>query len=516
LASLGLEGTRDVGLSVAAMAGGSSPKAQQSRADAVKHDGVWAVVKRNPTGMAMLGLFGLVTLVANMQTQVVSSLAAEIWGHNMTSIRSAFQVASLAMGVVFAAPYGRFGDQQGNRLACAILVVIISLPLVAFSLFGLTARGLWFASGASLLQGFTGITMVGAPCMYALGHEVARPGDFAVLTALAFATTNIVSIIGTVIAEAIQRRGGDSAVVWFGITVGAFAIVGLLLLPRRKERDADVITAGDLRGDNPSVQGGAADAQRGAQGASCSVFASVHFAVSHPLLLRLCVITMLLCTSEAVATDVMTQYILECLGWLGGAVALERRTALLFNTSLTMQASIGIGSWFLGLVSARCSAFSVLVWVSLTATVLQMWPPVMVLVPQIWCAFAIAVCVGVSMFAAPATATIVPLVSPPGRVGEAMGAMGSFKCLSFLVGNLMCVFIVPLLQRSGISNPLWLTFPLCSACALCAVPLATKLRREAGVEEQQDEQRHSPMQGADASGPSALSGPPGRCGPLEP
>uniref|UniRef100_A0A7S2ICN8 Major facilitator superfamily (MFS) profile domain-containing protein n=1 Tax=Zooxanthella nutricula TaxID=1333877 RepID=A0A7S2ICN8_9DINO len=466
------------------MAKEASPTSQPRLADAVDHRGIWPAVRRNPVGMAMFTWCGMIALLGGMQGTVSTSIAAEVWGESMTSTRVAFASAGLALGMVCAGPFGRFGDKCGNRLACVILTLFLTMPYVAYLVFGLTERGLWVASAATLLPGLTGMTVLGAPCQYALGHDIVVPGDFAVMTPLAFFMANFVSIVGTYVAQVLQGRFGVDAVVWFGLAVGAFAMVGLSLLPVRKPGSAralDVST--NDAGDAGCVEeGGSATAQQRSPGpdnaASCAVVSSLCFAVSNPLMLWLCMITMLLCASEALIGDVMPQFILGCLGWLGGDVDIQTSSAFLFDISLTLQGAMALACLFVSWLSAHFSTFSVLVSASLVAVVMQLVPPVMLMLPDQWFAYVVAVCIALSMSAAPPTTSLVPLIIPPGQIGEAMGALGSFKCFSFLAGNLICLFVVPSLQKSGIDHPLWIAFPVCSLCAFGAVPLTLGLRRK--------------------------------------
>merc|ERR1719193_121806 len=91
--------------------------------------------------------------------------------------------------------------------------------------------------------------------------------------------------------------------------------------------------------------------------------------------------------------------------------------------------------------------------------------------------------VGLSLMLLPPLQALVAQLAPPDRVSEAMGAVGAFKCMSSLLGNLAVACVVPLLQRTGMANPVWVLYPSCGLVTMVAFLCVLRLPAQAAARE---------------------------------
>lgn len=91
---------------------------------------------------------------------------------------------------------------------------------------------------------------------------------------------------------------------------------------------------------------------------------------------------------------------------------------------------------------------------------------------------------GFSHMVMPPLQALVAQLAPPDRVSEAMGAVGAFKCMASVLGNLFVFLGIPLLRRTGLRHPLWLAYPCCGLLSLSAVLFVLRLPAGAIAEAQ--------------------------------
>mmetsp|Transcript_56095 Transcript_56095/g.170822 ORF Transcript_56095/g.170822 Transcript_56095/m.170822 type:complete len:132 (-) Transcript_56095:105-500(-) len=83
----------------------------------------------------------------------------------------------------------------------------------------------------------------------------------------------------------------------------------------------------------------------------------------------------------------------------------------------------------------------------------------------------------------PPLQALVAQLAPPDRVSEAMGAVGAFKCMASLLGNLAVACITPLLHLTGMTNPLWVLYPSCGLVTMTAFLCVLRLPAQAAAED---------------------------------
>jgi len=464
---------------------------------APERDGVLTVLRRNPAGVFFMLFLGLNSVMAGVPSSlVVANMAAEHWGTHMAQNQAMFATVRLALGVLCMGPFGMLGDRYGNRSAVLILTCLMVLPNVGLLVLGEGKVGLISYSLANVLSGIGGCTMTGAPCMYALIHEVVAPADYGTFMGVTFAVVCLTSIVGTLVGGAIMRSGGSKAVLWFSIAVFG-VLMGILALVRPSNqaaaRDGDTTQESEVQSeaaDSPSIAAGqssiesmsdesAGSSESGKTSTQCALFSFLSFAFQTKALLRVCLIGALVGMSETILVDVLPQYAYSCLGLLSGEEHSRERTQVSLVMSITLQFSIAVGCLITGVLSRRFSTFGILKCVIVFGAAMQVVPVILYFVSTHLVVIVSSACLGLSVSVMPPLQAIVPQVAPEGRIGEAMGAMGSFKCGSYLVSSIVLSAGLPVLEESGLENPLWLLFPCCGLLALSAFPLALGLKPSA-------------------------------------
>merc|ERR1711972_985336 len=139
--------------------------------------------------------------------------------------------------------------------------------------------------------------------------------------------------------------------------------------------------------------------------------------------------------------------------------------------AVALQVRIRLGSYVVGLLAKRLTSRRLLAWLMPTAAILQVLPALFLFAPHMWAVVPSTAMLALSLLTIPPLQALTSQIAPEGRVSEALGVVGSFKCLASLLGNLLVTSAVPLLQRTSLDTPLWVLHPACGLVALCAVPV---------------------------------------------
>jgi hypothetical protein len=202
---------------------------------------------------------------------------------------------------------------------------------------------------------------------------------------------------------------------------------------------------------------------------------SLRLAFENGALLKLCAIAALVSIPETVLFELMNQFTFENLDMMGPGVSGEERSLVTLRNVLAIQVSLLLGAYSVGLLAQRLTSLRVLKWLIPVCAVLQGLPAIVRAIPEAWTVLMSAVALGLSLIVLPPLQALVPLFSPGGRVGEALGTVGSFKCIASLMGNVVVFAGVPALQSTGLEKPLWILFPVCGLISLCGLPFALLL-----------------------------------------
>ncbi|CAE7758969.1 unnamed protein product, partial [Symbiodinium pilosum] len=90
-------------------------------------------------------------------------------------------------------------------------------------------------------------------------------------------------------------------------------------------------------------------------------------------------------------------------------------------------------------------------------------------VRQMWFIAVVVICLNYAGLPNVPLMRLVSGVAPPGRVGEALSAMGIAAQLASLIGNIAVAILNRWLMSTDLYDPLWIYYPACGVLSLCAI-----------------------------------------------
>mmetsp|Transcript_68543 Transcript_68543/g.149729 ORF Transcript_68543/g.149729 Transcript_68543/m.149729 type:complete len:511 (+) Transcript_68543:97-1629(+) len=448
-----------------------------------------AVLKRNPASLLYMLYFGIHSaMMAVPYYLVIYDLGAQVWGKSMTHRLVLFDGARLILGVVCSGLFGTLGDRLGNHVTVTIELLFGFAPILLIMLIGRTPTGLYVFCAVRALSGLTGAsTVTSAPCLYAYAHElVVRNSDYATLTGLLFAVSCIMTMTGLLVGRRVDVAAGPTGVLWMGF--GMFVVQATILLTlrtpllRRLSQKWEVgrpvaTTDGNpesSESDSNIVSEVPAAPAKGKK--SPSPFAWIKLARENRSLLRVCLIAMLVCMAEMVLSDIKAQYAFSCFDILEGKEFGKKRRGIAFMVTVCIWCNVGVSCLVMGFLSRCFSPFVLLKWTTLFIVLCQLMPVILAIHASIPVLIVSSSFIGLAYAVLPPLQAAVPEVVPANRVSEAIGAMGSCKCMAYLITTVILTVGLPALEQAQMDKPLWTLFPLCAAMALMAFPLAWNLK----------------------------------------
>eukprot|EP00933_Yihiella_yeosuensis_P055460 TRINITY_DN54259_c0_g1_i1.p1 TRINITY_DN54259_c0_g1~~TRINITY_DN54259_c0_g1_i1.p1 ORF type:complete len:309 (+),score=48.23 TRINITY_DN54259_c0_g1_i1:45-929(+) len=191
-------------------------------------------------------------------------------------------------------------------------------------------------------------------------------------------------------------------------------------------------------------------------------------ACGHPQLRRLCVAAFLLMFAGDLVMDIGGQYFNQSLGLLPYGTPQQIQTVAVL-TMIPGQLLAIPGSLITGYLSKTGGPLKLLRRLVPIASMLVTLGALMAQVRANW--FVAVVVVALTYAALPNVplARMFGAAAPPGRSGEALGAMGVASQLASLIGNVFVAMCNRSLMKSKLEDPLWIYYPICGLLSLCAI-----------------------------------------------
>lgn len=471
-----------------------------------------AVLMRNPQMLKVAVAAGVQsTAVSMIYALVVGPLKTEVWGHRQAEHQSEMAMATAIFSALSSYYFGAFSDKVDRRVAVCIFGLCQFLPAWSLLAFGFDATGLWAFMCVSVLAGLG----VASNVMLILASDVTRPEDREFAFGLFYAISTFVSLLGNipilliVTLNVIPLSSRMACWIHVGLSLAFFSLVASM--PRIKTgqpepppieigRPADFMQneAGEshpafedgvlAEKPNPDVEGSAemsavaveeeGEAKR-RRCRNCDIWTLVMplkllFEV-HTLGL-ICIVIVLIDFSKDLAFDIGGQFFMESLDLIKhGTHEKQQMVSILSSmpTQVTSIPALALIGWL-----AKMYRPLTMLWVMIPlGTVLIMSGCLMNWFPYMW--FVPIVCITENF----ADMTRIPLdlfvteLAPKGRLGEAMGVVGMVKQIVGFLGNAVVVAVNPVLQSTGLHNPLWVYYPACGVLrllALLALPLVAR------------------------------------------
>jgi len=450
------------------------------------------LAKNTDAAKAILAV-GLLTIVNNVPTTlVINGLQSIYWGNRMAEYQGWINFFMYGIAFFATGPLGRFGDHYGNVAAVAVIAAIVSLPSLTMLIAGPTALGLALWAIAKVATGFTGSSFSGSPAYFALINELSAPEEVETLLGLGFAGVSLFWMTGGVVGLLILKAasGSDRVVLSYVIAVSVMSLLVLASVQGRRGRkaakateDAESAPGGEALDVAESNSKGTVAAPQQRRNPCAEAVASFRFACKDRNLCSLCGIAALVSIPETVLFDVNFQFAYSALGFLGSEGSHDQgrdpkhaqRVLVAYVSATATQVALLIGCYAAGILAKRFSSRRLMLWLIPVAGFLQCLPTLLIFLPHLWAVGVVGAILGSSLMVLPPLQALVAQLAPPDRVSEAMGAVGAFKCLASLLGNLLVSLIVPVLRRSGLSHPLWVLYPACGAMTLSSLLLVQRL-----------------------------------------
>eukprot|EP00440_Ansanella_granifera_P032495 gb/GFBE01035258.1/.p1 GENE.gb/GFBE01035258.1/~~gb/GFBE01035258.1/.p1 ORF type:complete len:554 (+),score=97.14 gb/GFBE01035258.1/:1-1662(+) len=462
------------------------------------------LVRRNCQLGKVLLASGLQMAASSLpETFVLSLLRARVWGDRMSEYMAIASIGINAVAVIFGGPFGRFSDCVDRRLAAAIFSIGTFAPAWSLLIFGYQSSwGLWASTIVKVVGSF-GLT---SNVMLALVNDVTPHEDREEAVGAFFAANNLLNLVMTgvpVLLVLILKVVPNNAF-FFLIAQVVLSILCLILIfsvrigekiekREHKEKqleDADSNeesieetraqkTAAVSGGSSSSDSDEAVSARRGFCG---SIGHGLHralqefskpicLACGNPKLRRLWFCAFMLMFAGQLVMDIGGQYFNQSLNLLPYGTKQEIMTVAVL-TMIPGQLLAIPGSLITGYLSKRGGPLHLLRRMVPLSAILVTIGAFMAEVRQMWFIAVVVICLN---YAGLPNVPLMRLVSgsaPPGRVGEALSAIGIASQLASLIGNVAVAFLNSQLIKSGLFDPLWIYYPLCGMLSLCAlIPL---------------------------------------------
>jgi MFS family permease len=439
-------------------------------------------------------LLAVGTILSPINVLVISELKNQFWGHHMSAYSAAVNLANGLVGLACSGLFGRFGDKVSRKAAMTAVGILGFLPGWFLLMLGQNATALVVYSIFQVIGGAACITVTGCPTCYALVSDVMPKDEREVAFGFCFAALILIGIFANFWAFLIQTLVKDSTesrqiVLWgsFLLNLMYFACVYWIRIPAEKQIEVEVSKATiedgvSVEPDNQHspkelVVPRSVEAQ-GLYGRFCHILMSpMRLVCEHPPLRNLCIITGLVCLPEVTLQDITTQYIFASFGLIGSDEA-SKLAELQVLGNFPGFLLLLPGFCVVGLVGKKIGSRSLLIILLPVTAVLLCLPVLLRFLPELWLVPIVGIGVPFSMVLLSPLQTLVTEVSPPDRIGEAMGAVGASKQVSGLLSNILVTFVTPALMSSRVENPLWIFYPLASLFSILALVFALRVHTE--------------------------------------
>lgn len=443
-------------------------------------------------------LLAVGTILSPINVLVISELKNQFWGQHMSAYSAAVNLANGLMGLACSGLFGRFGDKVSRKAAMTTVGILGFLPGWFLLILGQNATALVVFSIFQVIGGAACITVTGCPTCYALVSDVMPKDEREVAFGFCFAALILIGIFANFWAFLIQTLVKDSAesrqiVLWGSLVLNMmyFACIFWIRIPAEKQIEGEDRFA---QVSQPTIEDGVSqepDGQhsrrevvscsveaQGPYGRLCHILTSPMRLISeHPPLRNLCIITGLVCLPEVTLQDITTQYIFASFGLIGSDEA-SKLAELQVLGNFPGFLLLLPGFCIVGLVGKNIGSRSLLIILLPVTAVLLCLPVLLHFLPQLWLVPIVGIGVPFSMVLLSPLQTLVTEVSPPDRIGEAMGAVGASKQVSGLLSNILVTFVTPALMNSRVENPLWIFYPLASMFSILGLVFALRVHTE--------------------------------------
>mmetsp|Transcript_57372 Transcript_57372/g.147527 ORF Transcript_57372/g.147527 Transcript_57372/m.147527 type:complete len:546 (-) Transcript_57372:920-2557(-) len=417
---------------------------------------------------------------AIIQTFALAPLYAEVWGKNMSERMAASMICFSIVAMTVSGPFGRFSDQIDRRVACAIHGCLSFLPtwiMIPFLIFGMRDVALWASIVAKVLGAFTVSTNV----LLALVHDVTDADDRDQAVGIYFAVSNLmmlvlngVPVLLIIVLGIFPSNELTSFVIQIVLSVLYFVCI-FAVRTTVPEASPSTAPSGALTAP-PSVAPSAETTSSSAASVDRTSIRAllvqpIRLAFSHRRLRRVCLASFLLSFSGDLIMDIGGQFFNTALNLLpyGSRVEFQEVAVL---TMIPGALLVIPGYMITGYLAKMGGTLKLLRKLIPFTAVMTCTGAILAIVPVAARWYIVPLVVVAQNYASLVNVPLLRLaggVAPPGRVGEALAAVGVAGQTANLVGNAAVVVINPLLFGTLMTNPFWVYYPACALLSLSAL-----------------------------------------------
>lgn len=444
----------------------------------------YSLLRRNPLLRRAIFSAGLLVSVLSIGSPLIlNELKSDVWGKRMSSNSAVVYTATGITSLLLGSMFGKWSDRVDRRLAYAMVGFLNFLPWYALLLFGANERGLVVSSLFTVVAGVTCMTPTGCPMIFTLANDLVPEGDREVAFGVSYCLVFVIAIFSTFggvsVASAYPGDSNPLLAYLATLSVAFFAVVGTLRMPREDGHAATKLPSSDgdcSAGEQPShTLEGPCMWPLEEPVPTCIELEPSRLAADNPDLWNLCVVAGLLCMPEIVLGDMTQQFNYEVLGLLKPGEGARKQAVTASFVYPGMLASLP-AYFFLGVFAKRLGALRLMQRMIPATALLQTVPSLLMVFPEPWFIPVAGICYALSCTVLTPLQTVNAELAPKAAVGEAMALVGVSKQCASVCGNLLVFFLTPILQSTGMQNPLWVFYPLAACVALSSYPFAARIR----------------------------------------
>lgn len=439
------------------------------------------VICRNPQLLKVMLASGLQAAASSVAISFVTTdLKDKYWGQEFSTIQARYAMAMSIVGILGGSVYGRFSDSIDRRVAAAIYGLLTFLPAWTYLALGLTRTAL---TVSTILQVVACIG-VGSNVLLVFSQDLAKPeeheaafGAFYLVNSLVTFVCMGIPVLLILVLKVVPSKPHICLLYQVALSAGFFICIALVKMPPRAEVHKQEVASSD------EEREGALRGQKGPDSSCGSLLRALWKPIRNlfePLRLGCgdrdirdaCWAAGLIAFSGDLVMDIGGQYFQDSLGILPvkpGQHPTKKEMTFAVLTMLPPQLGIIPGYALVGWFMKRLGSKRLLQILIPVSWLLTSSGALFQFMADDYTLAVMVVLLDYSSLANVPLFAFVQEAAPRGRVGEAMGAVGSCQQISQFMGNFVLQFMNPMLRRSLGEKGFWVYYPVCGFLTLLAL-----------------------------------------------
>lgn len=408
--------------------------------------------------MLAAGLQGAAMVVCD--TFVLNVLKGQIWASRMAEYGAYAGIAINITAAITGGPFGRMSDLIDRRIAFALSGLLTLLPTLAVLIFGLDAQGLLISTIVRVL------CSVGYTCNmgFALANDLTPFEDRELMSGVLIAVTNFMQVVlngvpAVLIVWLKVVPENPKALLYCSLSLSALFFITVFTVrldqnPMCPEEEEQV---------SPTRRFAYT-----AKGRCPTMTEPFRLMFRHRRLRRLNLSLFLMSTADTLTMAVGGQFYLMSLGLIPNGTDSE---IAMVNVASSLPGQILVlpGLILTGFLAKQRGSLRLTRQLIPFAATCILFTAGLAFVKTLWFLPLVVVLQNYASLPRVPMMRIVAGVAPPGRMGEAISAVGISSQFSGLLGNGIVALLNPILLKCGMQNPLWIYFIAAGGMTLAGI-----------------------------------------------